>query len=105
MYMETNFSKKTVYNDKIKTYVKKIRLVCDEYKIPMFMTFAVENTPKGTKYVTEMHSAAACNTELTNDRLVKHALVMSDFEVVPSLSQPIYEDNLEGVNDSIDFDF
>ena len=41
----------------------------------------------------------------SHDRLVKHALVMSDFEVVPSLSQPIYEDNLEGANDSIDFDF
>ena len=77
---EHNYSKKAIYNSKIKPLVKKIQLACDEYKLPMFMTFAVENTPNNTVYVNEMHSAAACETVLTNDRLVKHALILNDFE-------------------------
>ena len=35
------FYKKDIYESKIKDYVKKIMLMCDEYEIPMFMTFAV----------------------------------------------------------------
>ena len=92
------FYKKDIYESKIKDYVKKIMLMCDEYEIPMFMTFAVENTPNETVYVNEMRSAAACDALLTNDRLVKHALVMNDFEVVPKVSLPVYEEDLEDIN-------
>lgn len=102
--MEDSFNKKTIYNDKIKPLIRKIRLICDEYQVPMFMTFAVENSQKGTKYETEMHSGAACDTVLTNDRLVKHALVMKDFEVVPSFSEPVYEEDLEESNEEDNFD-
>lgn len=96
--IDYNFSKKDIYEGKIKDYVKKIMLMCDEYNIPMFMSFAVENTPKETVYINEMRSAAACNTSLTNDRLVKHALVMNDFEVVPKISSPVYEEELEDID-------
>lgn len=92
------FSKRDIYDTKIKDHVKRILLMCDEYNIPMFMTFAVENNPQNTTYVSEMRSAAACDLVLTNDRLVKHALVMNDFEVIPKLSAPAYETELEDIN-------
>ena len=101
---EHTYSKKAIYNSKIKPLVKKIQLACDEYKLPMFMTFAVENTPNHTVYVNEMHSAAACETVLTNDRLVKHALILNDFEVVPAIHKPLYEEELESQEEIEDED-
>lgn len=103
--METNFNVKKLFDDRIKDHIKMIRLACNEYQIPMFMTFAVENSPKGTKYVTEMYSAEACNRELSDDHLVKHGLVERGFEVVePSSSEPVYEEALEDNIEQNNFD-
>ena len=99
MKKDYSYSKRDIYDTKIKDYVKKIMLMFDEYNIPMFMTFEVENTPDKTVYVNQMRSAAACDTILANDRLVKHALVLNDFEVVPAVSKPGYDEDLEGLND------
>mgnify|MGYP004463016311 FL=1 len=93
------FSKKETYDSKIKPLVKKIMLMCDEYNVPMFMTFAVKNSASGTEYVNEMRSAAACDTVLTNDRLVKLALILNDFEVVSEISKPGYDEELEDLED------
>lgn len=69
------------------------------HNIPMFMTFTAENTPNKTVYVNQMRSAAASDTIFANDRLVKQALVLNDFEVVLAVSKPGYNEDLEELND------
>lgn len=99
--MEDNFySKEDIYKEKIDDYVKKIRLACNEYKIPMFMSFAVENSKNNTKYITEMQSAQASGTLLTNDRLVKHAMIMQDFDVIPHAANIVFKENVDDSDDA-----
>ena len=71
------YNKTDVYNEEIKDLVKRILLICDKEKIPMFMSFAVQNDENGTKYISEMQSAASHGIELEKDLLVKHALVIA----------------------------
>lgn len=57
------------------------------------MTFAVSDNGKQTEYATEMISAVAAAEKLKDDQLVKHAAVVSGFEVVPVLGpSAIYDE-------------
>lgn len=89
------YSKKAVYDENIKEFVKKVVLLCEKEKIPMFMTFALENDSKHTDYVVEMLSAASEGRSLKDDRIVKHALIVNGFEVVPKKTSLMVEDVLE----------
>ena len=86
------YSKNELYENRIKDYVKRILILCEEYQIPVFMTFALENTDTETVYETEMLSAAFEGKQLTDDKIAKHALVMNGFEVVPENMSPRYID-------------
>lgn len=87
------FDKNKEYQEHILPLVKEILLYCDEYHIPVFMTFAVSDNGKQTEYATEMISAVAAAEKLKDDQLVKHAAVVSGFEVVPVLGpSAIYDE-------------
>lgn len=91
------YSKKKEYDREIKELVKTLLLRCDKHKIPIFISLAVEDDGRDTKYVTEMLSAANLGVSLKKDNLVKFALVTSGFDVVPERKAPIYEQELEVV--------
>lgn len=93
------YYKKDVYEQEIKDVVKKLLLLCDQHHMPVFLTIPVANTDTGTEYVTEMQSALSAGANLKNDMLVKHALVVNGFEVVPMVQRPVYEENLEVLSD------
>ena len=84
------FDKNKEYQEHILPLVKEVLLYCDEYHIPVFMTFAVSDNGKQTEYATEMISAVAAAEKLKDDQLVKHAAVVSGFEVVPSSDLLLY---------------
>lgn len=90
----TTYDKTQIYEERIKEHVKMILLLCDEYKIPAFMTFAVGNDEKGTSYVSEMMSAEVVGQHLTDDKLIDHALVMSGFKAVVESKVPQYIETL-----------
>lgn len=77
------FSKKDIYDKKIKEHVKQILLICEQERLPVFMTFAVSDTGSETTYVNEMVSAGAAGIELSNDQLYNHVLVTNGFRVLP----------------------
>ena len=43
-----------------------------------------------TIYKNEMLSAKALDQDLSNDQIVKHALVTDGFDVVPEVKDPVY---------------
>lgn len=95
----SEFDRSELYEKHVKEHVKKALLACDFHHIPAFLTFAVANDKDGTTYVTEMLSAAAEGEVLKDDRLVKHALVMDGFTVVPKITIPSFEEEMEVVDD------
>lgn len=95
----SDFSKKSDYDTHVKEHVKDVLLQCDRFGIPAFMTFAVENSEKGTNYITEMNSAGANGIKLKDDRIAKHALVEAGFEVVPKQTAAAYQEVMEVVKD------
>lgn len=94
-----DFNRREDYEKHVKDLVRQVLLACDYYKIPVFMSFAVENGRDGTAYVNEMLSAAAEGVTLRDDKLVKHALVMDGFSVVPKITIPSFEEEMEVVDD------
>lgn len=90
-----DYSASEEYKSEIHDLVVKVLLLCDQYKIPVFMTFAVENGLSGTRYMNEMLSPEMEGRVLTDDQIAKHALVMNGFEVVPSITEPDFEEELE----------
>lgn len=99
-----DYSKRDVYESTIREHVKKVLLLCEREGIPMFMTFALENTKNGTNYVVEMLSAASEGVTLKDDHIAKHALVVNGFELIPKKASLIMKDVLEveGADDKPD---
>ena len=95
--MNRDFNKKSEYDNEIKKKKKKVLLLCEKAKIPVFMTFAVTNEKGETTYINEMLSAGFEGVVLYDDQIAKHALVYNGFEVVPKRLQPTIVDEMEVV--------
>lgn len=80
------FTKSGKYDDEIKELVKRIKLICLKEKIPMFMSFAVEDDGKGTVYKNEMISQELVNQKLSDDKISKLVNIMNGFECVPRMN-------------------
>ena len=95
-----------IFNESTKPHVKEILLLCDQYHIPAFMTFAVANgegaKDGGTDYITEMLSSAAEDVSLVNDNIVRHALVVDGFDVAP-FRKSVLDDESELMSSDSDF--
>lgn len=81
------FNKTNSYEQEIKSYVKKILLLCERERIPAFFTFAIKNEGKDTDYITEMISATSVDVSLKNDKIARHALITAGFDAVPKKEQ------------------
>lgn len=86
-----DFDKTAIYNNLVKKKLKELLLLCNEYRIPVFVDMAVKNSSAETVYKSEFLSARSFGKNLTNDRLVKHALINSGFSVYPGYNRPDLE--------------
>ena len=91
----TEYNKEKEYDTRIKEYVKTILLICEQEKIPVFMSFAVANENNETTYVNEMVSAGFENVVLYDDHIARHALVVNGFDVTPRVIRPVIEEERE----------
>lgn len=93
-----SFSKRQEFETDVLCHVREVLLQCDRHRIPVFMTFAVEDSEEGTKYVSDMLSSANLGVPLKDDLLVKHALIMAGFDAVPAQKRFVYEEEQEVVS-------
>lgn len=101
----TEYDRTKVFLEEIEALSGKLAVLCDQYQIPMFMTFAVKNDKDGTIYRSEVLSAAVEESVLMDDRIAKHVMVMNGFDVVPRISIPSYEEELDTTIHMPAFDF
>lgn len=67
------------FNSVIVPILKHLKIMCIEYKIPMFVSFAVKNDSKKTEYVNDI--VMACTEhELTDNRINKMLLRINKFQ-------------------------
>lgn len=78
----TVYDREAVYKEEIDPLLRKIMQVCAMNGIPCFVTFAVKNDDKGTKYVSDMYSAITNDIALKDDNICKMANVLNGFDVV-----------------------
>ena len=69
--------------DSINDSIRNLLHLCQIYNVPMFTTVAVSNDVNNTEYINCVYGAGANGILLTNDRIRKHILVESGFEVTP----------------------
>lgn len=78
------YDKTAVYHSKIQELATKLRQLCYENKIPMFLTFAVKDDGKETAYESEMVSAGVLELKLAQNKVAGMANVLNGFSTVPS---------------------
>lgn len=80
--MTPGFNKRMEYDSLLADKVTEIKKICHMHKIPMFITFCVENNAVESVYEKEMISSATCGFELTDDQIAKHVNVSLGFDTV-----------------------
>ena len=89
------FDKSRTYEKKLKELVKKILLICNAEQIPVILSFAVADDGNTTTYISEMLSAAAIGSSLTEDKIARHAAVINGFKVIPNSVEQSPEPNFQ----------
>ena len=81
------YDKTEIYAKDIAPLVKQILLLCDQNKIPVFITLALRDDGKETTWYSEMISSMNADRKLSNDYLPKIVNVLNGFDLVPYLDQ------------------
>lgn len=69
--------------EKLDEAVKNVLYICQMYKIPLYISAAVENNDEGTVYRNTVHSATANYINLKDDKIRKYMLIANGYEPVP----------------------
>lgn len=94
--MTTEFNKRAEFDALLSEKVSELKRICHMHKIPMFVTFCIENNEKESVYEKEMISCATCGFELTDDQIAKHVNVSLGFDTIQPTSALIMAiDDLE----------
>ncbi len=71
------------YEEEITPLLRQVFLLCHQYGIPLFMTFAVGNDEEETTYRTQQISCINVDRKLTRNYIPRLIDVMNGFEIVP----------------------
>lgn len=83
------------YEEKVLPLVQEVQKACYKLNMPFFMTFAVADNEKHTKYASEIYDDAAAGIELKNSYINQMACVLNGFVLVPSTDfLPMDEDTV-----------
>lgn len=78
------YDRTEVYKKEIEPLIKEINQICAVKDIPYFMAFAVKDSEKSTKYVSEGNIPSHMDINpLKDDKFGKFLAVLRGFEVVP----------------------
>lgn len=82
--METNrkvdvYNKEDLYTKKIAPLIRDIQVLCIKEEMPMFISVAVANNKKGTKYVNNTVMGVT-GIRLKDNRIAKLLLYINDFK-------------------------
>lgn len=69
--------------EKLDHAMSELLQVCQEYRLPMFVSVAVANSSKKTDYVRRIYTAQSHDMTLAYDEIRRHALVSRGFDVIP----------------------
>lgn len=79
----TEFDMTDVYNKEVFHKVEELKLLCNKYKIPMFVSLCVKNDKKESVYVSDMVGTNSNDIHLKNDKIPKYVNVLNGFNTVP----------------------
>ena len=78
--------KNNIYDKKncgqIKELIQKLKITCNQERLPMFVTVSVKNTKENTEYLSDM-ILAGNGCALTEDRISKLLLALNGFDIEP----------------------
>jgi len=80
--VNTKFDKRKIYEDEIAEVVMELKLLCNKYKLPMFVSVCVKNG-KETEYVSDMVGSASNDIFLQDDKIPKYVNILNGFDTVP----------------------
>ena len=95
------YDKTEIYAKDIAPLVKQILLLCDQNKIPVFITLALRDDGKETTWYSEMISSMNADRELANDLLPKFVNILNGFDMVPYLDQKTIDMEYHMVSDEL----
>lgn len=97
-----------VFKTEIQPKLDELMILCSQYQIPMFVTFAVKNTVNDTEYCNDQISCANAGVTLTNNLIPKLVDVMNGFDVIPFFDPRTVDLDIhsaKAVSDEVDNEF
>lgn len=79
MSNNNHYNKKSIYNKEIEPLVNQLKIICNLRQMPMFITVAVKNSPKGTEYISDTVLSSS-EIKLTDNRIASLLLKINGFE-------------------------
>lgn len=89
----TPFNKTATFQENIAPIIEDLVKQCTIHNVPMFLTCAVTNNAKDTKYVRQIVSPDTRDLNLTNDEIQKHLCIQLGFDT-------IYRQEVEFIEDA-----
>ncbi len=104
----TIYDNTDVFKNEIQQKLDELMILCSQYQIPMFITFAVKNTVNDTEYYNDQISCANADVTLTNNLIPKLVDVMNGFDVIPFFDPRTVDLDIhsaKAVSDEVDNEF
>ena len=79
----TNYDKTDTYEEQIQEKIQEILRICNKEQIPIFISVAVKNGEKGTKYINDMYASATNDVFLKDDYFPNYINVSNGFRTIP----------------------
>ena len=79
----TDYSLEKEVRKEIQKKITELLELCQIYKVPMYVSVAIENNESETKYKNTMYSAKVHDIRLRDDQIEKHILISNGFCAVP----------------------
>ena len=87
------FNKEKEYERDIEPLIRNLKELCNDHKIPFFVTCAVKDDGKKTTYKSEVIDPAFFDLDPVSDRIKDHINVMNGFTTI--YPQPEELDEIE----------
>lgn len=93
----TEFNKEEEYGKEIEAKIQELKLICNDAKIPMFVTVCMNSSNEETVYKSDVVGSKVNNIILKDDLIADLINVMNGFRTVPPHSS--FEMEMDQISD------
>lgn len=81
--MITEFDNSDIFQCEIEKRMEELKILCNKYRIPMFISMCIKNDKNGSVYKSDMVGTVSNEIYLKDDKIPHYVNVLNGFDTVP----------------------